>query len=64
MTRYRAYQLDCIGHFRAVSEFHCASDEDAVSKAQVFGTGFDIGLWDRDRSVMRIDPQTLSRTMD
>jgi hypothetical protein len=55
---YRAYVLDDEGHITGVHEMNCANDEEARQKAAQLLDGHELEVWNRQRRVARLKPQT------
>jgi hypothetical protein len=51
MAEYRAYLVDCYGHFYDAVPLICADDTEAMEKAKLLAVGHDIELWQRDRKI-------------
>jgi len=53
MLDYRLYFIDDAGHIQGVVELECASDAEAISRAETYADGRAMELWRRERWVRR-----------
>ena len=59
MAAYRLYCLDGANHFTHSADFEASGDEEAIRRAQVLmGESTKAEIWDRNRLVARLSPET------
>jgi hypothetical protein len=57
MQGFRAYIIGLDGHIIDRLDLFCADEEQAKCKAKQLVDGHAVELWDRDRKIVRYDPE-------